>query len=161
MPWEETEIYQVDERVAPLGDGERNLTHLEESLTHVAAHIVPMPVEARDLDVAADDYAALLPERFDLVHLGLGPDGHTASLVPDDAVLELEDRLVGVTGVYNGCVRMTLTYRALARADQILWLVVGPGSREALGRLLAGDEVITAGRVTAPHSLVMTTEPRD
>jgi 6-phosphogluconolactonase len=115
----------------------------------------PMPVEESDLGAAAADYAASLPGQFDLVHLGLGPDGHTASLVPGDPVLAVTDRLVALTQPYQGRVRMTLTYPALARARQILWLVTGGDKKGPLARLLAGDTTIPAGRVEAAASLVM------
>ena len=104
---------------------------------------------------AAAAYATVLPQRFDLVHLGLGPDGHTASLVPGDPVLNVTDTLVAVTQPYQGHRRMTLTYPALARADQLLWLVTGPDKQDALAKLLAGDESIPAGRVVAARSLVL------
>jgi 6-phosphogluconolactonase len=158
MPWAEVELFQVDERVAPEGDPDRNLTHLRESIGDAPAQVHPMPVNYPDLDAAAADYAAVLPQRFDLVHLGLGPDGHTASLVPGDPVLEVTDKLVGVTQLYQGHQRMTLTYRALARADQLLWLVAGADKRDAMAKLLAGDESIPAGRVRATRSLIMADE---
>ena len=114
-----------------------------------------MPVDEDDLDAAAERYASSLPERFDLVHLGIGPDGHTASLVPGDPVLDVHDRLVAVSGPYNGHRRMTLTYPALARADQLLWLITHAEDRAPLSLLLGGDTSIPAGRVLAEHSLIM------
>jgi 6-phosphogluconolactonase len=155
VPWDHVVLYQVDERVAPDGDPDRNLTHLRESLGGAKAEVIAMPVNDAGLDAAADRYAALLPDRFDLVHLGLGPDGHTASLVPGDPVLGVRDRLVAVTRPYQGHQRMTLTYPALARAGQILWLVTGADKQVPLGQLLAGDESIPAGRVEAARSLVL------
>lgn len=155
VPWERVTVFQVDERVAPAGDPDRNLTHLQASLAGVPAALRPMPVEDADLEAAAAAYAAGLPERFDLVHLGLGADGHTASLVPGDPVLELADRLVAVTREYRGRRRMTLTYPALARAEQLLWLVTGADKAEPLRRLQAGDRSIPAGRVEAARSLIV------
>jgi 6-phosphogluconolactonase len=157
VPWEASRIFQVDERVAPAGDDDRNLTHMEASLPAPArARLEPMPVEAGDLEAAAADYARLLPERIDVVHLGLGPDGHTASLVPGDAVLEVRDRDVALTAAeYQGRRRMTLTYPMLDRSGELLWLVTGESKAEALRLLLAGDPSIPAGRVRAGRSLIL------
>ncbi|MGZ5337437.1 MAG: 6-phosphogluconolactonase, partial [Solirubrobacterales bacterium] len=144
LPWKATEIFQADERVAPAGSDERNLTHLIAALSIGAqGSLRPMPVTDDDLEGAADRYAAALPEALDLVHLGLGPDGHTASLVPGDPVLEVTDRRVALTaGEYQGTRRMTLTYPALAAARRILWIVTGAEKREPLAKLLAGDRSI-------------------
>jgi 6-phosphogluconolactonase len=149
LDWTKTEIFQVDERVAPAGSDERNLTHLIESLSIGAqGSIRPMPVTDDDLDAAADRYAASLPEALDLAHMGLGPDGHTASLVPDDPVLGVTDRRVAVTaGEYEGLRRMTLTYPELHRVRRLLWVVTGEQKVDALRKLLAHDPSIPAGRV--------------
>jgi 6-phosphogluconolactonase len=159
MPWEETSIFQVDERVAPAGDPDRNLTHLNESLPPAAGtDIHAMPVEAGDLERAAEEYADSLPPAFDLIHLGLGPDGHTASLVPGDQVLEVNDRDVALTGLYNGRRRMTLTYPVLERAPNVLWLVTGADKADVLRRLQAGDRSIPAARVSAANAVVIADE---
>jgi len=155
VPWDHVVLYQVDERVAPAGDPDRNLTHLRESLGEAPADVVAMPVEDDDLDAAAATYAARLPERLDLVHLGLGPDGHTASLVPGDPVLAVTDRAVAVTGDYRGLRRMTLTYPVLDAAGEVLWIVTGTDKRDPLRRLLSGDTSIPAGRVAAPRQVVV------
>jgi 6-phosphogluconolactonase len=156
LPWPETAIYQVDERVAPEGDPARNLTALLAELPGVAhGSLRPMPVGEADLESGARRYAAELPSALDLVHLGLGPDGHTASLVPGDTVLDVRDRPVAVTGEYRGRRRMTLTYPALDTAREVVWLVTGEEKRDALARLLAGDATIPAARVAAPRQLVV------
>lgn len=156
VPWDRTAIYQVDERVAPADDPDRNLAHLRQALGGAPARVLPMPVEEDDLDAAASRYGDALPSAFHLVHLGLGADGHTASLVPGDPVLDVRDRPVAVTTTfYQGRRRMTLTYPALARARQLLWLVSGEEKRGSVGALLAGDRSIPAGRVEAAASLVL------
>jgi len=160
LPWEATEIFQADERVAAPGSEDRNLTHLVLALPiERQAVLRPMPVTSHDLEAAAREYEESLPARLDLVHLGLGPDGHTASLVPGDPVLEVSDRRVAVTaGEYHGYRRMTLTYPALAAARGILWLVTGEDKRAALAGLLDGDRSIPAGRVENDQMVVIADE---
>lgn len=158
LPWSKTALFQVDERVAPSGSPERNLTQIVLTLPLACqASIRPMPVGSEDLEAACQVYDFSLPERFDLVHLGLGADGHTASLVPDDPVLDVTDRRVAMTeGDYQGTRRMTLTYPALDAARRILFLVTGEEKEEALGRLVAGDRSIPAGRIENPETLLVT-----
>lgn len=155
FPWDRAVFYQVDERIVSRDDPDRNLAHLVDALPD-GVTIRAMPVDDDDLEAACARYAASLPEMFDLVHLGLGDDGHTASLVPGDPVLEVRDRLVALTGhSYMGHKRMTLTYPALARTRGLLWLVAGADKRTAVSRLLAADTRIPAGAVDAPHQLLV------
>ena len=154
LAWEALAIYQVDERVALRGQADRNLTQLEAALRE--ARIVPMPVDDEDLYAAATRYAAALPDRLDLVHLGLGSDGHTASLVPGCGALEIRDRDVAISSEYHGYRRMTLTYPALDRAHEVLWVVTGEDKSAALAQLLADDPAIPASRVAAPEQTVLT-----
>jgi 6-phosphogluconolactonase len=158
LDWTRTDVFQVDERVAPAGSDERNLTHLVESLSIGAqGRIRPMPVTDEDLEAAAGRYAETLPEALDLAHLGIGPDGHTASLVPGDPVLEVRDRRVAVTaGEYESARRMTLTYPELDRVRSLLWIVTGEEKRDALAKLLDQDPSIPAGRLEpSGESLVL------
>jgi 6-phosphogluconolactonase len=157
VEWSATEVFQVDERVAPDGDPDRNLTHMLEHLPQAAVErLRPMPVTDDDLEAAAARYAASLPDALDLVHLGIGPDGHTASLVPGDPVLEVTDRGVALTAAeYQGRRRMTLTFPALADARRIFWLVDSAGKEDVVDELLARDPSIPAGRVEAADALVV------
>jgi 6-phosphogluconolactonase len=169
VPWKEVHLVQVDERVAPAGHPDRNLTHLRESLlTRVPLRpeqIHAMPVEAPDLEAAANTYSRALqeiagsPAILDLVHLGLGSDGHTASLVPGDPVLNVTDADVALTGVYQGRRRMTLTYPIINRSRRILWLVTGKDKAGPLARLRAADPSIPAGRIRQDQALVLADRP--
>jgi len=165
LPWSGVHVTQVDERIAPAGHADRNLTHLRESLRTAPLtedQLHAMPVEQADLDAGAQRFARTLeliagtPPVIDLVHLGLGADGHTASLVPGDAVLDVADRDVAITGVYMGRRRMTLTYPVLNRARRILWLATGADKAGPLERLLRGDVSIPAGRVRQDRALILT-----
>jgi 6-phosphogluconolactonase len=165
VPWRQIEIFQVDERVAPADSPARNLNHLRESLLarvpQPPGNLYPMPVEESDLAAAAASYARTLesvagvPPVLDLVHLGLGPDGHTASLVPSDPALEVADASVAVTGTYQGHRRMTLTYPVLNRARFVLFIVTGEDKADALPRLSRHDPTIPAGRVENANMLVI------
>jgi len=165
MPWDKVHVVQVDERVAPAGHPDRNLTHLRDSLlTHAPLsmdHIYAMPVEAADLEAASAQYAETLqelagsPPVLDLVHLGLGSDGHTASLIPGDPVINVAEADVALTGIYQGSRRMTLTYPILNRSRCILWLVTGSEKAGMLARLRDGDLSIPAGLVHREQAIVL------
>src|SRR6267143_1364944 len=165
MPWAGVHVVQVDERVAPAGDLDRNLTHLRESLLARCPlrleQVHAMPVESADLEAAGGRYALTLrqiagsPAVLDLAHLGLGPDGHTASLVPGDPVLDVTGADVALTGVYQGRRRMTLTYPVLNRARRVLWLVTGNDKVDALARLREADTSIPAGKIHRDQAVVL------
>ncbi len=165
VEWNKVHLFQVDERVAPDGDPDRNLTHLRETLLNRVAmppeNVHAMPVNEPDLAVAADNYARALKQAtggsavLDLVHLGLGPDGHTASLVPGDPVLEVADRDVAITGPYQQRQRMTLTYPTINRATKILWLVTGANKVLPLSQIMAGDRSIPAGRIESARAILL------
>jgi 6-phosphogluconolactonase len=165
VPWQQVHVFQVDERVAPAADPDRNLAHLRASLLDrvplPADHIHAMPVEAADLDQGAEQYARTLrevagsPPVLDLVHLGLGPDGHTASLVPGDPVLDVTDADVALSGPYQGHRRMTLTFPIINRSRLVLWLVTGGDKAQTLVRLRDGDRSIPGSRVLRERALVL------
>ena len=166
LPWSKVHVFQADERVCPPDHPDRNLTSLRLQLLDRVpipeANVHPMPVMLPDLDLAAERYEQELrrvcggPCILDVVHLGLGEDGHTASLVPGDPVLEVVDRDVAATLPYKGRRRLTLTYPPLNRARRILWLVSGASKAAALRKLCAGDPSIPAGRIPRDRALVVT-----
>jgi 6-phosphogluconolactonase len=156
VPWDDLGIWQVDERIAPRDHEARSLTHLLASIPPVArVHEMPVDGDADGLGARAATYAAGLPARFDLVHLGLGEDGHTASLVPGDAVLDVHDRDVAITGTYQGWRRMTLTFPVLDRARFVLFFETGARKAEPLRKLLARDPSIPAARIRAADQLAI------
>lgn len=165
VPWASVHVVQVDERIAPDGDKDRNLTHLRESLLSHApipeSHIHAMPVNATDLDQACLDYTATLeslcghPPILDLAHLGLSPDGHTASLIPGDPVCHVQNAEVALTGIYQNRRRMTLTYPVLNRSRHILWVVTGAEKKPMIPRLLAADRTIPAGPIAQQNATLL------
>ena len=154
MPWDAMHVYQVDERVAPDGDPDRNLTGLRNALLdHVPVHAHPLEVDPVRLD------EPVLPNRFDVVHLGLGDDGHTASLVPDDPALEVSDRPLAVTAPYRGRQRVTMTFPVIDAARTVLWLACGSAKAPLVVRAVARDLRIPAGRVANPNQHWFLDEP--
>jgi 6-phosphogluconolactonase len=165
VPWANVHVFQIDERIAPAGDPDRNYVHLRDSLLAHAPippnQIYAMPVEMPDSELAAKLYAQTLesvagkPPVLDLAHLGLGPDGHTASLIPGDPVLNVTNRDIAVTGVYQGRKRMTMTYPVINRASKIMWLVSGKDKVAAFAKLRAADPSVPAGRIRQTQSLLL------
>lgn len=165
LDWDRVHVFQVDERVAAADDPDRNWTQLQKSLSprwaQIGQQVHPMPVESSDLEMAAAEYASRLvriagdPSRLDLIHLGLGEDGHTASLTPKDPALGVRDRDVTVTLPYQGRTRMTLTFSAINRARHVLWVVTGASKHHALIQLLNGDTSIPASHVSDNDATVI------
>ena len=168
LDWSAIQVFQVDERIVAAGDPDRNLTQLRSLLlepAHVPTdniHVLPvdayLAVDPSGRATALQRYCAVLATTcdgiLDVVHLGLGDDGHTASLVPRDPVLDIVGVGAAGTGPYNGHSRLTLTYDALNRARLVLWLVAGASKEAVLPRLLKGDDSIPAGRVRAADAVV-------
>ena len=169
VPWHAVDVFQVDERVAPAGHPDRNLNAIQEWLVAPAAlppdQLHAMPVEAADLEEAALRYAEIVhqvagqPPRIDLVHLGIGPDGHTASLIPGSPLLTETARSVAVTDPYQGRRRMTLTLPVLSGARSILWYVNGAGKASIARRLVDGDRSIPASLVERSHAILLIDPP--
>ena len=165
IPWTAVHVVQIDERIAPADHPDRNATHLREILlahtTLPVEQIHEMPVEAAELESAAVQYETILrrvagsPPVLDLVHLGLGGDGHTASLLPEDPVLNVTSADVALTTPYQGWRRMTLTYPIINRSRKILWVITGSEKASMLKRFLNGDRSIPAARVRREQALVI------
>jgi 6-phosphogluconolactonase len=167
LPWDRVHLFQIDERIAPEGDKDRNLTHLLESFAGAPIprkNIHPMPVNAADPEQGCAEYAATLkqwcgnPAVLDLAHLGLGPDGHTASLVPGDPVLEETHHIVALTdpvNLYQNRRRMTLTYPMLNRSRKILWLATGAEKAPMIERLKNADPTIQGGLIKQENAILL------
>jgi 6-phosphogluconolactonase len=164
VDWNRVHVLQVDERIVPLDDKARNWSHflqgcLAERIPQENQH--PMPVE-EDAELAVGRYSATLlqwagvPPQLDVVHLGIGEDGHTASLFADDVLLEDRRHWVGVSRVYEGHRRLTLTLPVLNSARTIVWFAVGARRRDVLKRLRDGDQAIPAGHVQRDRAVAFT-----
>ena len=156
LPWADVHVWQVDERIAPDGDADRNAGQLG-PLRDAGASVHLMPVTDPDLESAAIAYAGDLHVAcggvLDVVHLGLGDDGHTASWAPGDPVIAVESADVAVTGLYKGRARLTLTRPAVNRARAVAFLVGGAAKAPALTRLLTDDPGIPATAVRRDHAV--------
>ena len=166
VPWKNMHIFQVDERFAPEGHSDRNMTYIQKSLLGHAptlpVWIHGMQMEEKEPEEAVAGYSRTIraiagsKSIIDLIHLGLGPDGHTASLIPGDPVLNITDKDVALTGIYQGRHRMTLTFPIINRARKLLWLITGTEKSEMLQRLLEKDLSIPASHIQQEHALVLT-----
>jgi 6-phosphogluconolactonase len=167
LRWNATHVIQVDERVVPDGDPDRNWGMITSTLLRGAdipdALLHPMPVTEDDLDEAARSYAQRLqlvcgvPPIADVIHLGIGADGHTASLVPGDRALRVRDRSVAIAGPYQGHRRMTLTYPTINAGRLIVWQVAGAQKAAALRDGLQGAGV-PASKVRRHDVVVIATD---
>jgi 6-phosphogluconolactonase len=157
LPWHQVHVFQVDERVAPDGDAARNSTALQHALldrVETNAHL--MDVTASDLVESTQRYAALLREHqpLDVVHLGIGDDGHTASWPPGAPVIDERDD-VAIVGLFRGLVRMTITPPVVDRARSVVVLVAGADKAPVLARMIAGDPSVVASRVLGAHTVIV------
>ncbi len=163
VAWDRITILQVDERVVPEGSDQRNLTDQIASFGDLDAHWLPLPVSASEDPKALKAFVEDLrgdagnPPVIDVIHLGLGDDGHTASLVPGDPVLEERVHVIARTELYNGTHRLTLTEPVLSRAGMILWLVSGSNKAKPVQQLLSGDPSIPGSLVKAERQVLVAT----
>jgi 6-phosphogluconolactonase len=170
LPWQRTHWFWGDERFVPPDDVLSNYRMAREALfDHApvpAANIHPVPTQGLEPEAAAAAYEAELKrfyggERldpaqpvFDITLLGLGPDGHTASLFPGTAVLAERHKWVAAVIGAKDEARITFTYPLLESSRHIAFLVAGAEKRRMLGLLLGGDREIPAGRLSKEHAQV-------
>lgn len=157
MPWGETELFQIDERIASPGSPDRNLTHLILTLPiEKQSALRPMPVTRRNLEDAAREYDGDLPDRLDLVHLELGVNGSVAAIGPGSEALSVDDRRVIIVSSNDGQTRhMTLTLAAINQARAVAWLVTGGDKAKALSELLAGEGDLPACQVKRENACIV------
>jgi 6-phosphogluconolactonase/glucosamine-6-phosphate isomerase/deaminase len=153
LPWATITVFQVDERVAPDGHSDRNLL-LTRPLADAGAVVHAMPVTDPDLEGAAAAYASRLPDRFDVIQLGVGPDGHTASWPPGDPVIDAPGA-VAISQIYQGRVRMTLTPRVVNEAEHRVVLVAGADKADAIARWVRGDQALPVSRVRQQDTILV------
>lgn len=166
LPWEKINLFQVDERIAPEGHKDRNLTQLFQVLQGTRLmtrlNIFPMHVISENLQEACEEYAQHIERitgnsMLDLIHLGMGTDGHTASLIPGDKVCDVGNQMIALTAQpYQGRQRMTMTYPLINQAENILWLITGEEKKEMLVRMLNKDPEIPAGKIKQDQAILMT-----
>lgn len=163
LPWGQVVLTQADERVAATGSGLRNLTRQMEAFAGLPVRWLPLPVDS-PIDAGIVGFVRELgdlvgrPPIIDVVHLGMGADGHTASLVPGDAVLEELDADVALTDSYEGRERITFTRPLIDRARLALWLIRGKEKEAPLRRWLAGERSMPAGLLEPRLSVVVADE---
>ncbi len=160
LPWDQVIFTQVDERLVPAHDPARNLAAQQAAFDGCPVRWLPLPVDdpsSNGIDAFVESLGEVSgqPPQIDVVHLGLGSDGHTGSLVPGDAVLDIEDRDVALTEPYQGHARLTMTRPILDRARLLVWLVEGPLKAAILARLVHGDATIPAGKLEPQQSIVV------
>jgi 6-phosphogluconolactonase len=171
FPWSRTHWFWGDERFVPHDDPQSNYRMVQEALLSrapiPAANIHPVPTEGLGPEAAASAYERELKsfhggERldaarplFDLTLLGLGSDGHTASLFPGTAVLAERNRWVAAVIGAKSEARITLTYPALESSRRVAFLVAGEEKRAMFGRLRHGDDSLPAARLRPTGELFL------
>jgi 6-phosphogluconolactonase len=150
--WSDVEVFFGDERFVPPDHEDSNEGMARRVLLDkVASRVIHSMYRPGPIEAAADAYDALVREHapIDLVHLGVGPDGHTASLFPGSPALDVTDRFVVATGdEHHPHPRLTFTYPAIARSPLVVVTVTGADKCDAMTRIAAGED-LPAARIRA------------